>query len=234
MKSTQWFYAANDQQLGPVDEVRIQELVSNHTLNAQTLVWQEGMPNWTRLQDTSLRAIVLASPTQLAAIGRPSLQAQKQVDPQSFSQLFMWFWILMAVSIPLAFFFIGVFTAIAGMVIAYILLYRYWDLIQDGNPQTTPGSAVGFCFIPFFNFYWTFIAFRGLAQDMNRYCRERAIPAPAVSEQLALWFCILGICSLIPYLNLITGIAMLIIMVILYNDFNKTAIAIIAAKSRVN
>src|SRR5262249_1193601 len=56
---------------------------------------------------------------------------------------------------------------LVSFIITCILIYKAWDLIQDGRPQTTPGKAVGFLFIPFFNLYWIFIAFRGLAEDLN-------------------------------------------------------------------
>jgi hypothetical protein len=197
------------------------------------MVWQEGMPGWAPLQNTPLQAIVPVASAPLAVPPPPMPYAQQavgSVNAQTFSQLFMWFWILLAASVPLSFIFIGAFTAIASVVIFYILLYRYWELIQDGNPQTTPGKAVGFCFIPFFNFYWNFVAIRGLAQDMNRYCRERAIPAPVIDEQMAQWFCILSICNVIPYLDFITGIVTLILEIILLNSFTKSAIAIVNSK----
>jgi hypothetical protein len=225
-----WYYASGGQQYGPLDDAVMQQLIQSQSVNASTLVWQEGMSGWTPLQDSSLRAIV---PVGSAPLAVPAPQAPRAVvgnAAETFNQLFMWFWILLAASIPLSFLLIGIFTAIASVVIFYILLYRYWELIQDGNPQTTPAQAVGFSFIPFFNFYWNFIAIRGLAQDMNRYCRERNIPAPIVDEQLALWYCILTIFNAIPYLNFLTGIAALAIQIILLNSFNKTAVAIVNAR----
>ena len=77
----------------------------------------------------------------------------------------------------------------AGMVISHILLYRFWCVIQDGEARTTPGKAVGFCFIPFFNLYWIYVAIVGLAKDMNAYRTQWNIEGPRVSEGLALtWF----------------------------------------------
>jgi hypothetical protein len=153
------------------------------------------------------------------------------VNANSLSQMFMWFWILLAVSLPLSFIVIGIFTAIAAGVLSYILLYRFWQVIQDGNVRTTPGKAVGYSFIPFFNFYWIFPSINGLAQDMNRYCRERSIAAPVINEQVALWYCILTICNLIPYLDFLTGIASLVLWIILLNSFTKTSVAIINARN---
>ena len=41
-------------------------------------------------------------------------------------------------------------------------------MIQAGGVRTTPGKAVGFLFIPFFNLYWVFTTYVGLAKDWNR------------------------------------------------------------------
>jgi hypothetical protein len=54
-------------------------------------------------------------------------------------------------------------------VLDFILLYYFWKTIQDGRASTTPGKAVGFLFIPFFNFYWVFRALYCLARDQNRF-----------------------------------------------------------------
>jgi hypothetical protein len=234
-KSTMWYYIVNNQQQGPVDNRKMQQLMQDNIINANTLIWQEGLPNWAPLQSTPLYGIIPVrnmppAVPQNVPYYRPQTPSQP-VSAQSLNQLFMAFWILLAVSIPLSFIVVGAFTAIAAIVIFFILLYRYWEIIQDGNVRTTPGKAVGFSFIPFFNFYWLFTSIYGLAQDMNRYCRERAIPAPVINEQMALWYCILSVCNIIPYLNFLTGIAALVLMIILTNSFTKTAVAIVNSKN---
>jgi hypothetical protein len=41
----------------------------------------------------------------------------------------------------------------------YTTLYRAWKCLQPGGlARTTPGKAIGFLFIPFFNLYWIFQA----------------------------------------------------------------------------
>jgi hypothetical protein len=232
-KISQWYYVYNGQQQGPVDEGTMQQLMQNRMINANTLVWQVGMPSWLPLQSTSLQALVPVTnlppapppvaPVSAAPYYGTQVMPQAAVNAESLKQLFMVFWILLAVSVPLVFIYIGFFTLIAALVIGYILLYRYWQVIQDGNVRTTPGKAVGYTFIPFFSFYWIFPAYYGLAQDMNRYVRERNIQAPAVSEGMGLAYCILSL--VFPPVNLI-------FLIILFNDLTKTSEAII--KSRIN
>ncbi|MBO5436523.1 MAG: zinc ribbon domain-containing protein [Thermoguttaceae bacterium] len=77
-------------------------------------------------------------------------------------------------------------------------LYRCWRLIQDGYAHTTPGKAVGFNFIPFFQIYWIFISVYCLAKDLNAYAARYQITAPRARKGLVLT----GLIFLwIPYLQ---------------------------------
>lgn len=42
-----WFYVLNGAQAGPVDEGQLDELVRTQVIGVETLVWKEGMANWT-------------------------------------------------------------------------------------------------------------------------------------------------------------------------------------------
>jgi uncharacterized RDD family membrane protein YckC len=41
-----WYYAAGGQQSGPVEEAKLQELLRTGVINAETLVWRDGMAGW--------------------------------------------------------------------------------------------------------------------------------------------------------------------------------------------
>jgi hypothetical protein len=94
-----------------------------------------------------------------------------------------------------------------------VLLYKAWAAIQDGQARTTPGKAVGFCFIPFFNFYWIFQAFYGFAVDFNRYAARHSLSA-RVPEGLFLAYPILLLVSSIPLINILSLLPMLVMLVI--------------------
>jgi hypothetical protein len=66
----------------------------------------------------------------------------------------------------------------------FVLLYRAWAVIQDGRTYPTPGRAVGFLFIPFFNVYWAFVAIWGLSRALNRFVRRYDLEAPSASQPL--------------------------------------------------
>jgi hypothetical protein len=89
--------------------------------------------------------------------------------------------------------FAGALIHIASVIPMYIYLYRAWLCLKPGGlARTTPGAAIGCLFIPFFNMYWIFQAFLGLAKDWNRtmakYSDLKA--APRMPEGVFLTFCI--------------------------------------------
>jgi hypothetical protein len=83
------------------------------------------------------------------------------------------------------------------MVLSLVLLYKYWEIIQDGYASTSPAKAVGFLLIPVFNIYWTFRTYWHLSKDVNRY--QYALPPEAQTlvihskEWLSLLFAILSL-----------------------------------------
>jgi uncharacterized RDD family membrane protein YckC len=46
-----WYYAAQGQQIGPVDETAFQDLVASGTIQPTTLVWNSEMPSWKPLSE---------------------------------------------------------------------------------------------------------------------------------------------------------------------------------------
>lgn len=137
---------------------------------------------------------------------------------------------LIGAGAPLVLVVVGILPLIAGVIIQHVLLYRFWSVIQDGKPRTTPGAAVGLCFVPFFDFYWLFVAVAGLATDLNAYCDAKGISAPRCSRQLAIAYCVLLVCGVIPYVGLITVIPAIVIGIILWKQFVETAVRIAEAK----
>ncbi len=113
---------------------------------------------------------------------------------------------------------VGMASTIVAAVFGYILLYKAWQAIQDGQPRTTPGKAVGFLFIPFFNFYWMFMAYWGYAKDFNTYIASKGLSLAQLPEKLYLAFPIVVLCSGIPYAVSIAGLAVIVIYIIISNQ----------------
>ncbi|MHC4275896.1 MAG: hypothetical protein ACYSWY_07570 [Planctomycetota bacterium] len=96
---------------------------------------------------------------------------------------------------------------IAFIVINCIFLYRLWQLAQMSNLQIkkpSPGKAIGFSFIPYFNLYWMFILYRHLALHLNHLTGHNKISVNLVTIGLAL--IISGAAFNAPYIALSGGV----------------------------
>jgi len=56
-----WFYVEAGQQVGPVDDAQLAEMVRSGKINTETLVWREGMANWQTYREAAGPAIATAS-----------------------------------------------------------------------------------------------------------------------------------------------------------------------------
>lgn len=236
-----WYYYTDDRQFGPVNEEEIIRLIQNGTIGRDDFLWTEGFNDWMPAEQTKFSNLLANTPA--TDMARPAAYSYPIIKFQPHSLRTLWLWLvwLIGLGFPLSFVCIGLPAVIAGTVLGYILLYRSWLLIQDGNARTTPGMAVGFCFIPFFNLYWIYVAFVGLSKDMNSYCREREIAAPAVSENMALAYYILNLLNLliiplsfIPYVgivfSLLVGVPVTVLYILLMKQFTDTGMSILEHK----
>ena len=100
-------------------------------------------------------------------------------------------------------------------VVICIFIYRAWKSIQDGHARTSAGKALGFLFIPIFNYYWIFKAVWGFAIDFNKYVhRHNVNSVPRLPERLFLAFCIVYIICVV--LGFILGLIGLLFGYTLY------------------
>jgi hypothetical protein len=69
--------------------------------------------------------------------------------------------------------FLWLIAALVALALSYvawgILHYSCWKALPERYRATTPGRAVGFAFIPLFNYYWAFVTFHGLASGFNAW-----------------------------------------------------------------
>lgn len=79
--------------------------------------------------------------------------------------------------------------------VSFVLMHRFWSAVQPYGASATPGKAVGYCFIPFFNLYWIFVCYFMLARDVNRNLPEEWHGVRA-SEFDAFSFCVMSVIPL--------------------------------------
>lgn len=126
------------------------------------------------------------------SMGTAMSSALEQADPNNFDNF--------APSAPSG---MSIFLMVGGMVLyaaglltysimTLVYLHRGWTLLQVlPRVRSTPGKAIGFLFIPFFNYYWIFVCYHGWAQDYGLLKQRTQIPgAPEVPSGLFMAFCI--------------------------------------------
>lgn len=102
----------------------------------------------------------------LMAVGMATSSARGEGTPGSG-------WTQGAAVVVLSAWIVGAVTMIVAKVFSSILLYRLWASIPEEHRSISPGRAVGFCFIPFYCFYWFFVAYPGLVTEASKYAGTR-------------------------------------------------------------
>lgn len=64
---SQWYYAANGEQAGPVEETELKQLSEKGTITPETLVWKEGMADWKPYSEVFSAAVTSASASSAPA-----------------------------------------------------------------------------------------------------------------------------------------------------------------------
>jgi GYF domain 2 len=79
---TLWYYHKDDRGFGPVEEADIRGLLARSEIAADTLVWRDGLSNWTEAQGTELSGFSPddASSRPSVSIGAPSRQKHSKVS----------------------------------------------------------------------------------------------------------------------------------------------------------
>ena len=116
---------------------------------------------------------------------------------------------IVAMNIVIRIIFISILIFLAGVIYSMVLLHRVWKFAinQSHNHNLkpsieTPGKAVGFLFIPIFNFYWMFKAYGELAMDLNSIARAKN-KNDSISERLGIAIASMNLMGMIPILGII-------------------------------
>lgn len=124
------------------------------------------------------------------------------------------------------------------LILFTILHYRWWDTLPSGWRRTSPGKAVGLCFIPIVNLFWNFVAYLGLAQDLNRRAEAKGLVERASTPTAGLfvaWYFVQAIQialsmagdGVVPKaLEIGLGVVGLIVLYLFIDDINRVAKAL--------
>jgi len=190
-EETMWYYRSTDQIIGPVSKEALVALLREGALEQSTFVRREDWSKWRLLEETELS---LAAQIQLEVsqtVNQPvkpvNVSQNKNEYLVSLERLLWWWFVLYGSFLSIQFLLpqelltnanlllgfgllcLSEIPMLISLVLDFILIYRFWQIIQDGFARTTPGKAVGFLLIPVFNIYWYFVAYVGLAKDQNKF-----------------------------------------------------------------
>ena len=119
---------------------------------------------------------------------------------------------------------IGIGALLAGGIYIWVLFYQIWKYVifesrHAGLPTSipTPGQAIGYCFIPLYNFYWIFMAYGKLPKDLNALARVRGL-TETMSNDLGMAIPILDLCGIIPFVGYLTSIISFILSMIFFSQ----------------
>jgi len=129
-------------------------------------------------------------------------------------------------NVALIFVFIAIILFTVANILKFILLFKAWKSLQGtGYERTTPENAIGLLFVPFYNLYWVFIAYRGLCVNINKYMKSINIPQTKLtSTTYATFVCVINV---IPYVQVLN----LFFIPFLMANIKKATITILVNKS---
>lgn len=109
-------------------------------------------------------------------------------------------------------FLLAIAFGIASAVVFFNFLYKAWKSVQHFQVRTTPGKAVGFCFIPFFNFYWYFVALTGFVDDFNRVVEAEGRRELRIERVIGLLPPIMMCIGVVPYVNCLASLVLIVVL----------------------
>jgi hypothetical protein len=122
-----------------------------------------------------------------------------------------------AVVTGLALLLAGGLAVLVAEIVAYVLIYKMWAIIQDdGRARTTPGAAVGLLFVPCYNLFWVFQVYMGWAQDFNGYIRRHRLRVPPAPEGLGTSVAIFMLLGAIPYIGAVFSLVSLVVRLVFF------------------
>lgn len=138
--------------------------------------------------------------------------------------LFLFLGLLISLGMEFSLIFTGVcygITIIFFTVFFFMFIYHLWRVIPQFNAYTTPGKAVLYMFIPFFNIVWQFLMFYHLTVHLDELGNYKRIP----HEKLTGFTMTVLILGFIPYVGMLN----IFLMPILFYKVKKNTIQLLAA-----
>lgn len=120
-------------------------------------------------------------------------------------------------------------TLIFGTVGWFRFLNLAWSVIPEDIARTKPNKAVGYCFIPFFGFYWIFVALDGLTEGLNKGL-TRFGQAPMAKGGWTTTLSVLACWILVPWLNSFLFFLWVVFSIVCIKNLKSAAVTLVLHK----
>ena len=202
------YIGKDGKQLGPFAKEQVLPMVEAGLFSPTDLGWHDGIPNWIPLHEllgVSLPASSHPSPPLLPSTeatrntaSRPASSLTKSTKEEAAAQTIKvdlamrWLMTSTGAGVLLEFapnrhfLVMAIISTVFEAIYCSILHYRCWSALPERFRATTPARAVGFLFIPFFNFYWAFVTWPKLVKGLEAWEKSRGRASTENLHALAL------------------------------------------------
>jgi hypothetical protein len=115
--------------------------------------------------------------------------------------------------------------AILCIVFSCMLHHKCWAAMPEGFGRLTPGKAVGYMFIPFYNLYWVFPSFAGLGSDCVALAKAKGFRGhdsiAGLGMGLAVVMCVEMVLGWYPALGLLLSAGEFVLWILFYQGVTK-------------
>jgi hypothetical protein len=123
---------------------------------------------------------------------------------------------------------IGIIILIAAQIYVLVLLYQIWKYVIGESFRyglrpsiDSPGKAIGYIFIPFYNIYWMFIVYGKFARDCNAVAQAKGktgILTDGVGQAIPILILINFFLSWIPIIGVIITLIIFILEIVFFSS----------------
>jgi hypothetical protein len=192
-KNKLWHYSVNHSQVGPITFDELTSAANSGVINRQSgKVWCEGLSEWIFASSveglfTSPPPLQPTSPPPLQPTSPPLLfdddetkndQIRKFINTPLYFSFFLAAGIIGSLLSRIAFYvrepgivMVAFPFLITQSVFWFMFVHRKWKFVEKYS-DISAGQALGFLFIPFYNFYWIFRVFAGYYIPFNKMVQK--------------------------------------------------------------
>ncbi len=225
----QYHLVKDGRQLGAYSLPQVQSMLQAGQLSVHDSCWTDGMQGWRPIGEVFATA---STPVGYPAGVGGTKELVNWVPALVFASVYLGADILLSlIDAEVGGGPVLLFLVLIPLVLFYIffmmLHHRLWSVLPPQYRTTTPGKAVGFLWIPCFNFYWGFVSWPQLATGYLNWQKECRRSNPVDVYGLTIAYAVLFILQIllfwVPILGFLVSIASFVLFILIYRPLTNVA-----------